>query len=206
MQQGVTTYLSEAQATAVKLAITSQLESMQPPQNCGSGSKVTTRLEKELIIRQAMLFQDEIIADLESDNAEVSVLKAGNAALQLRVSVLQEENTDLMKRSRDLAAHKHLQAAFDRFNTFIGEGRRENFGLRRWVKLLAIPGFGEVWLKRILSELGFLSRSYSPYWPSLQFVNCEAGHFLVTPRGFLETLPLIFREWYPGVDWTGTET
>jgi DNA-binding Lrp family transcriptional regulator len=76
MQNGITTYLNEAQVTAVKLAITSQLAAMVPTQNCvGQENEMTTkvvsaktRLEKALIIQQAMRLQGELIQELKAEN------------------------------------------------------------------------------------------------------------------------------------------
>jgi excisionase family DNA binding protein len=58
--------LNEAQVTAIKLNLEKKFE-------------VKTRLEKALLIRQAMQFQDELIADLQQEN---EALKAENVTLK----------------------------------------------------------------------------------------------------------------------------
>jgi hypothetical protein len=80
VRDGVTTYLSEEQVTAVKMAITSQLTSITPTQNCVGVSRATTSLEKHLIIQQAMRFQNEIIIDLEAEIAELKTRASENAS------------------------------------------------------------------------------------------------------------------------------
>jgi phage antirepressor YoqD-like protein len=61
---GVTTYLNEEQATAIKLKIQGHhnLQSNLEVQN------IKTDLEKALLIRQAMQFQQEIIESLQKEN------------------------------------------------------------------------------------------------------------------------------------------
>ena len=65
MKTGVTTQLNEAEATAVKLHIEKN------PHLHSTVQAVKTDLEKELIIQQAMQFQQEKIATLEIENAEM---------------------------------------------------------------------------------------------------------------------------------------
>jgi DNA-binding Lrp family transcriptional regulator len=62
---GVTTYLNEEQVTAIKLKIQGHhnLQTTLEVQN------IKTRLEKALLIQQAMRFQGEMIAELETENA-----------------------------------------------------------------------------------------------------------------------------------------
>ena len=63
-QNGKTTYLNEVQVTAIKLK-------MSEAHNLRSVPKAQTRLEKSLIIRQAMRFQDELIEELTAENQEL---------------------------------------------------------------------------------------------------------------------------------------
>lgn len=59
-QNGKTTYLTEAQVTAIKL-------------NLGKNSELPkTKLEKQLLIRQAIQLQDELIAELQAENQQLS--------------------------------------------------------------------------------------------------------------------------------------
>jgi hypothetical protein len=60
IENGKATYWTEAEATAIKYNLRKNAQVMQAPK---------TRLEKELIIRQAMVLQQEIINDLEKENA-----------------------------------------------------------------------------------------------------------------------------------------
>jgi phage antirepressor YoqD-like protein len=60
-QNGKTTYLSEEQVTAIKLSMTENPHLRTIP-------KVKTTLEKQLIISQAMQFQQEMIAELQAEN------------------------------------------------------------------------------------------------------------------------------------------
>lgn len=61
MSNGKTTYLNEAQVTAIKLKIESNPYLQRSLQ-------VHTALEKQLIIHQAMQFQQEMIAELQTEN------------------------------------------------------------------------------------------------------------------------------------------
>jgi phage antirepressor YoqD-like protein len=83
MRDGVTTYLNEFQVTAIKMAMTSQLASIVPTQNCvGSengdlqqklqvSSAPKTDLEKALLVQQALMIQQEQIADLQERNKKL---------------------------------------------------------------------------------------------------------------------------------------
>jgi phage antirepressor YoqD-like protein len=62
---GVTTYLSEAQVTAIKLKI----QGHHNLQGTLEVQKIHTQLEKALIIQQALQLQQDMIADLEAQNA-----------------------------------------------------------------------------------------------------------------------------------------
>lgn len=61
MSNGKTTYLNEAQVTAIKLKIESNPYLQRSLQ-------VHTALEKHLIIQQAMQFQQEMLAELQAEN------------------------------------------------------------------------------------------------------------------------------------------
>jgi len=71
MQQGKTTYLTESEVTALKLRIeeNSSLATVHDRNKLSSMPK--TRLEKQLLIKQASALQDEIIEELQAelDNA-----------------------------------------------------------------------------------------------------------------------------------------
>jgi len=61
MENGKTTYLNEVQVTAVKMNLRKNSQVAIQPK---------TGLEKALLIKQAMQFQQEIIEDLQKENAE----------------------------------------------------------------------------------------------------------------------------------------
>ncbi len=68
MKQGVKTLLNEIEVTAVKKRI-EQNAHLATSDNCRKLAQMPkTHLEKQLLIRQAMQFQEEIIADLEAEN------------------------------------------------------------------------------------------------------------------------------------------
>lgn len=69
MRQGETTFLSESEVTAIKLRIeqNSSLATSDDRRKLADMPKTT--LEKQLIIRQAMALQDEIIAELQGQLA-----------------------------------------------------------------------------------------------------------------------------------------
>ncbi|MDR1398638.1 MAG: phage antirepressor KilAC domain-containing protein [Treponema sp.] len=67
---GITTYLNEEQVTAVKMNLRKNSEVAVQPK---------TNLEKALLIRQAMQFQNELISDLQKEN---EALKAENVILK----------------------------------------------------------------------------------------------------------------------------
>ena len=75
-QTGKTTYLTEAQATALKLNLRKTAEVIAAPK---------TALEKALLVRQALLIQQETIAELEVENAE---LRAKNAEMKPKAETL----------------------------------------------------------------------------------------------------------------------
>jgi hypothetical protein len=64
---GITTRLNEQQVTAIKLKIQSHhnLQSSLEVKNA------KTRLEKALLVRQALRLQEELIAELSSENARL---------------------------------------------------------------------------------------------------------------------------------------
>jgi hypothetical protein len=87
---GITTRLNEAQATAVKLKI-------QGHHNLQSSLEVKkTRLEKAMLIQQAMRLQDELIAELEAENARLEAA-FGREVLEHRgtKAILAERETGL---------------------------------------------------------------------------------------------------------------
>jgi len=69
MENGKTTYLNEAEVTAVNLTIKQNPYLVQ-------SYEVKTKLEKALLIKQALQFQEEMIIELQSENQELkSVVK-----------------------------------------------------------------------------------------------------------------------------------
>jgi len=68
-EHGKTTFLNETQVTAIKLQIQSGGK-RNSKDNLGV-QKVQTKLEKSLLIRQAMRLQDELIEELEAENQEL---------------------------------------------------------------------------------------------------------------------------------------
>jgi phage antirepressor YoqD-like protein len=139
VQKGITTYLNEAQVTAVKMAITSQLAAMIPTQNCVGrenepAAKVVsakTRLEKALLIQQAMRFQDEIIAEMEAENAALRA-KSENGRPKVEF--------------------------FDR-----AADSRDAVSLRDAASVLNMPGWGRNKIFALLRESGIIDGRNIPY-------------------------------------------
>jgi phage antirepressor YoqD-like protein len=69
MKQGETTFLSEAEVTAVKLRIEQNSSLATSDDHRKLADMPKTALEKQLIIRQAMALQDEIIGELQGQLA-----------------------------------------------------------------------------------------------------------------------------------------
>jgi hypothetical protein len=65
IENGKTTHWTEAEVTAIKYNLRKNAQVMQAPK---------TRLEKELIIKQAMILQQEMIDELEKENAGLKML------------------------------------------------------------------------------------------------------------------------------------
>jgi phage antirepressor YoqD-like protein len=107
VEERKTTLLDESQVTAVKIA-------------CEKKFAVQTRLEKALLVRQALLIQQEAIAELEVENAE---LRAENAELKPKAETLDKMTaTDNDISVRELAAilavpHLGQNNLFERLRT-----------------------------------------------------------------------------------------
>jgi phage antirepressor YoqD-like protein len=82
LRNGVTTYLNESEVTVLKMALGHN-------GHLGTLSEVAampqTRLEKALLVRQALLVQQETITELEKENAE---LRAENAEIRPKAETL----------------------------------------------------------------------------------------------------------------------
>jgi hypothetical protein len=85
-ENGKTTYLNEGHATAIKLRIAGH----HNLQNTLEVKNAQTLLEKQLIIRQAMILQQEIIDELEKENSGLRRrLDSARQILDFRTSGLQ---------------------------------------------------------------------------------------------------------------------
>ena len=69
MKQGETTYLTEAEVTAIKMRIEQNSSLATSDDRRKLADMPKTVLEKQLLIRQAMALQDEMIAELQSQLA-----------------------------------------------------------------------------------------------------------------------------------------
>lgn len=72
IKNGITTYLNEIQVTKIKLEVE---KNPNLPTNTLVGK---TNLEKQLIIRQAMIFQNEIIENLQKENENLNQIIIDN--------------------------------------------------------------------------------------------------------------------------------
>lgn len=101
METGKTTYLNETEVTAINLTIKQNPHLVQ-------SYEVKTKLEKALLIKQAMAFQDELINELSTENQSLkSTVKllvhstktytASELAAELRFKSPQEFNDELHK-------------------------------------------------------------------------------------------------------------
>jgi DNA-binding Lrp family transcriptional regulator len=99
IRNGATTYLNEVQVTAIKLALTSN-------GHLGQSSEVVnakTPLEKQLLIRQAMALQDEIIAELQLQ------LQAATPKLEAHAALMaSEEDEPITKAMKSFGLHPRL--------------------------------------------------------------------------------------------------
>jgi len=114
---GKTTYLNEAQVTAVKMNLRKTAEVMAQPK---------TSLEKALLIKQAMQFQQEIIESLQTENTE---LKAKAESDKPKV-----EFYDQVAGSGDAISIREVAAILN----IPGWGQNRIFALLRNMKILDI--------------------------------------------------------------------
>jgi hypothetical protein len=151
MQNGKITYLDEGQVTVI-------LEHMKLPVTSGTAKNlqseivgIDTAYSRGLRIKMLLeAFDRELEAENKSLAAEVSSLKADNSALKVKVATLEVNNAALLKHSSSFEAYQQFRWALARFNGFVGYGKRKGISLSRWLKILAIPGFGLKQLKDVL--------------------------------------------------------
>ena len=100
MENGKTTCLTETQVTAVKLHLGKNSEVAALPK---------TRLEKALLIQQAMRFQDELIAELEMENAGLKAkIKADRPKVEIFDRAMSSGDTLDMRRIAAVLNVKNL--------------------------------------------------------------------------------------------------
>lgn len=73
MENGKTTYLNQKEVTTIKLRI-QENSSLSTYNDCNRLSNMPkTNLEKQLLIQQAMILQQEIITELSTENVELKI-------------------------------------------------------------------------------------------------------------------------------------
>lgn len=76
MQRGSTTYLNEAEVTVIKKRIEQNAHLAPSYDHTKLLDMPKTNLEKQLLIRQAMQLQNEMIAELEAENEQLKIENA----------------------------------------------------------------------------------------------------------------------------------
>lgn len=76
MQQGSMTYLNEAEVTVIKKRIEQNAHLATSYDHTKLANMPKTNLEKQLLIRQAMQLQNEMIAELEAENERLKIENA----------------------------------------------------------------------------------------------------------------------------------